>query len=65
MCGDKGGCGCAKCKAKAFKAIRDRADGKAVVIAKSTGEPLEKKPIPRARALAQLRAIEAKKHGRG
>lgn len=62
---DGKGCGCMSCKAKAFKAIRNRGKGKAVVIAKSTGKALEKKPIPRSRALAQLRAIEAEKHARG
>lgn len=66
MCGCSGDkkCDCPDCKRKrAFKAIRERKGGD-VVIAKSTGKPLENHPIPRSRALAQLRAIEAKKHGR-
>jgi hypothetical protein len=33
------------------------------VIAKSTGKPLSKKPLSRATALNQLRAVEAQKHG--
>jgi hypothetical protein len=33
------------------------------VINKNTGKPLDKHPIPKARAEAQLRAIEANKHG--
>jgi len=48
--------------AKPFHAIRDRGKGKAVVIAKSTGKPLEKHPISKARADAQLRAVEFHKH---
>lgn len=50
--------------AKAFKAIRKSGSG-FKVIAKSTGQPLSKKPLPRATAVAQLRAVEANKHGRG
>lgn len=51
--------------AKAFHPIRDRGKGKAVVIAKSTGKPLEKHPISKARADAQLRAVEFHKHHPG
>lgn len=50
--------------AKAFKAIRKAGSGYKV-IAKSTGQPLSKKPLSHDRALAQLRAVEAHKHGRG
>lgn len=49
---------------KPFKAIR-KVKGGEKVIAKSTGKPLSKKPLPRARALAQLRAVEFHKHNPG
>lgn len=45
----------------AFKAIRKSGNGY-VVIAKSTGKPLEKKPISHAQALKQLAAIEANRN---
>ncbi len=48
----------------AFKPIRKRGKGYKV-IAKSTGKALSKKPLSRKKAGAQLRAIEAHKHGRG
>jgi len=35
------------------------------VIARSTGKPLSRKPLPKARAQAQLRAIEFRKHNPG
>lgn len=47
-----------------FKAIRP-VKGGYKVIAKSTGKPLSKKPLSKARAGAQLRAVEASKHARG
>lgn len=45
-----------------FHALR-KSGGGYKIIAKSTGKPLSKKPISRAKALAQLGAIEAAKHG--
>jgi len=49
---------------KPFKAIR-KVKGGYHVIAKSTGQPLSKKPMSRDRALAQLRAVEWSKHHAG
>jgi hypothetical protein len=46
---------------KPFHPIR-KVKGGDVVIARSTGKPLEKHPIPKARAEAQLRAVEMHKH---
>lgn len=48
----------------AFHAIRKRGKG-TVVIAKSTGKALSKKPMSRKNALAQLRAVEFHKHNPG
>lgn len=48
---------------KKFKAIKKTGNGKAEVISKKTGKPLDKHPIPVARAKRQLGAIEASKHG--
>jgi len=67
-CGCKGGgknCDCPDCKRNRgeFHPIRREGKGKAEVIAKSTGKPLERHPIPLGRARAQLRAIEARKRG--
>lgn len=45
-----------------FHPIRKRGSGY-VVIAKSTGKALEKHPTSKANADAQLRAVEAHKHG--
>jgi hypothetical protein len=48
----------------AFKALR-KGKGGYRVIAKSTGKALSKKPLGRATALAQLRAVEFHKHNPG
>lgn len=47
-----------------FRAIRKAKKGYRV-IARSTGKPLSKKPLPKKRALAQLRAVEFHKHNPG
>lgn len=47
---------------EAFHPIQKRGNGY-VVIARSTGEPLSNHPLPKADAQAQLRAVEAHKHG--
>lgn len=52
-----------------FKAIRKVKKGGATkgyrVIAKSTGKALSKKPLSRAKAVAQLRAVQFHKHHPG
>jgi hypothetical protein len=45
-----------------FHALRKSGSGYKI-IAKSTGKPLSKKPMSRADALSQLRAVEYFKHG--
>jgi hypothetical protein len=45
-----------------FHALHQEKGG-TVVIARSTGKPLSKKPLPRKRAIAQLGAIEARQRG--
>lgn len=47
---------------EAFHPIRKRGSGY-VVIAKSTGKPLSKEPMSRAKAQKQLAAVEMHKHG--
>ncbi len=47
-----------------FRALRKSKRGFRV-IARSTGKPLSKKPLGKARALAQLRAVEFRKHNPG
>lgn len=49
----------------AFHALRQAKNGDYKVIARSTGKPLSKKPLPKKRALAQLRAVEFHKHNPG
>ncbi len=48
----------------AFHPIQKRGKG-FVVIAKSTGKALSKKPLTKANAAAQLRAVERSQHMRG
>lgn len=50
--------------AKTFHPIR-KSKGGYRVIAKSTGKPLSKKPMSKAKALKQLRAVERSKRMRG
>lgn len=47
---------------EAFHPVQKRGSGY-VVIAKSTGKPLSKEPMSRAKAQKQLAAVEMHKHG--
>jgi len=51
--------------ARPFHALRKSGKRGFKIVAKSTGKPLSKKPLTRARAIAQLRAVEYHKHNPG